>query len=59
MKAKYDIVIIGAGVGGVIAALTARKFNKSVLLIEKEKLGGARFNWGALPFQELIRVAKS
>lgn len=59
MKAKYDIVIIGAGVGGVIAALTARKFNKSVLLIEKEKLGGASFNWGALPFQELIKVAKS
>ncbi len=58
MKNKYDVVIVGAGVGGVIAALTARRYNQSVLLVEKERLGGASFNWGALPFQELIKVAR-
>jgi dihydrolipoamide dehydrogenase len=45
---KYDLVIIGAGPSGYAGAMRALDFNKRVLLIEKEKLGGAGIFNGAL-----------
>ncbi|MCK5882682.1 MAG: FAD-dependent oxidoreductase [Bacteriovoracaceae bacterium] len=56
---SFDLIVMGGGVGGIIAALRARRHGQSVALIEKENIGGASFNWGALPFQELLKVAKS
>ncbi|MCP4460267.1 MAG: NAD(P)/FAD-dependent oxidoreductase [Cytophagales bacterium] len=45
---KYDVCIIGAGPAGYAAAMRAIDFNKSVILIEKDKLGGAGIHQGAL-----------
>ena len=45
---KYDVCIIGAGPAGYAAAMRAIDFNKTVLLIEKDKLGGAGIHEGAL-----------
>ncbi len=59
IKKNYDLVVMGAGVGGIIAALRAKKNGLTVALIERENIGGASFHWGALPFQELLKIAKS
>ncbi len=57
---KYDVCIIGAGPAGYAAAMRAVDFNKKVLLIEKDKLGGAGVHQGALwskTWWELAREA--
>jgi dihydrolipoamide dehydrogenase len=54
----YDIIIIGAGPGGYIAAERAGKLGKSVLLIEKEQLGGVCLNRGCIPTKTLLNSSK-
>src|SRR5664280_513313 len=54
----YDIIIIGAGPGGYIAAERAGAKKKSVLLIEKEHLGGTCLNIGCIPTKTLLNSAK-
>jgi pyruvate/2-oxoglutarate dehydrogenase complex dihydrolipoamide dehydrogenase (E3) component len=55
---KYDLVVIGAGAGGLSAAYTAKGFGKKVLLIEKEKPGGECTWSGCVPSKGLINLAK-
>ena len=45
----YDIAIIGAGPGGYVAAIRAAQLGASVVLIEKDNLGGTCLNWGCIP----------
>jgi len=54
----YDIIIIGAGPGGYIAAERAGSKNRSVLLIEKSHLGGVCLNEGCIPTKTLLNSAK-
>jgi dihydrolipoamide dehydrogenase len=54
----YDVIIIGAGPGGYIAAERAGARKKSVLLIEKEHLGGTCLNVGCIPTKTLLNSAK-
>ena len=54
----YDIIIIGAGPGGYVAAERAGKLGKSVLLIEKEQLGGVCLNRGCIPTKTLLNSSK-
>ncbi len=54
----YDIIIIGAGPGGYIAAERAGTKNKSVLLVEKSYLGGVCLNEGCIPTKTLLNSAK-
>lgn len=54
----YDIIIIGAGPGGYIAAERAGEKGKSVLLIEKNALGGVCLNEGCIPTKTLLNSAK-
>jgi dihydrolipoamide dehydrogenase len=56
--AKYDMTIIGGGSGGLIAARTATALGASVLLIDKEKLGGDCLNYGCVPSKSMIHVAR-
>ena len=56
--AKYDMTIIGGGSGGLTAARTAAALGASVLLIEKEKLGGDCLHYGCVPSKSMIHVAK-
>ncbi|HWZ21824.1 MAG TPA: FAD-dependent oxidoreductase, partial [Cytophagaceae bacterium] len=55
---KYDICIIGGGPAGYAAAMRALDFNKKILLIEKEKLGGAGLYNGALSSKTFWEVSK-
>ncbi len=57
MKFDYDVIVIGAGSGGITAAMTAKGFGKKVLLIEKEKIGGECTWTGCVPSKALIRSA--
>ena len=55
---KYDIVIIGGGPGGYVAAIRASQLNKKVALIESSHLGGICLNWGCIPTKSLLKNAE-
>lgn len=55
---KYDIIIIGAGPGGYVAAIKAAQLGAKVALVEKEALGGVCLNIGCIPTKALIKSAK-
>lgn len=50
----FDVVILGAGPGGYIAALKAAQLGARVLLIEKDELGGTCVNWGCIPTKSFL-----
>ncbi len=52
---EKEIVIIGGGPGGYVAAIQAARLGGKVTLIEKEELGGTCLNWGCIPTKALIR----
>ena len=54
---EVDIAVIGAGVGGYVAAIRAAQLGKNVVLIEKEKLGGHCLNYACIPSKTLIKIA--
>ena len=56
--AKYDMVIIGGGSGGLTAARVATVLGANVLLVDKERLGGDCLNYGCVPSKSLIHVAR-
>jgi len=56
--ARYDMTIIGGGSGGLTAARLATALGASVLLIDKERLGGDCLNYGCVPSKSLIHVAR-
>jgi dihydrolipoamide dehydrogenase len=53
--AEKDLVIIGAGPGGYVAAIKAAQLGGKVTLMEKEELGGTCLNWGCIPTKALLR----
>lgn len=56
--ARYDITIIGGGSGGLTAARLAHALGASVLLLDKQRLGGDCLNYGCVPSKSLIYVAR-
>ncbi|MFQ6618472.1 MAG: FAD-dependent oxidoreductase, partial [Fidelibacterota bacterium] len=54
---EYDVVIMGAGPGGYVAAIRAAQLRLNVALIERDKLGGICLNWGCIPTKALLRSA--
>lgn len=54
----FDVMIVGAGPGGYVAAERAGALGKKVLLIEKDHLGGVCTNWGCIPTKSLLNSAK-
>ncbi len=56
--AEYDLIILGAGPGGYVAALRAAVLGAKTALIEKEHLGGVCMNWGCIPTKALYRTSK-
>lgn len=56
---SYDLVVIGAGPGGYIAAIRAAQLGKKVAIIEKDKLGGVCLNRGCIPTKALLTSAKA
>lgn len=55
---KYDVIILGAGPGGYVAAIKAAQQNLKVAIIEKEAIGGVCLNWGCIPTKALLKSAK-
>ena len=53
----YDVIIIGAGPGGYVAAIRAAQLGLKTCVIEKDKPGGVCLNWGCIPSKNLIRQA--
>ncbi len=55
---EIDIIVVGGGPGGYVAALRAAQLGAKVALIEKENLGGVCLNWGCIPTKALIKTAE-
>ncbi|MGC8687469.1 MAG: dihydrolipoyl dehydrogenase [Candidatus Micrarchaeia archaeon] len=54
---EADVAVVGAGVGGYVAAIRAAQLKKNVVLIEKEKLGGHCLNYACIPSKTLIKIS--
>ncbi len=54
-KVEADVVIVGGGPGGYVAAIRSAQLGKSVVVVEREHLGGVCLNWGCIPTKALLR----
>src|SRR5215213_5978504 len=54
----YDVVVIGSGPGGYVAAIRASQLGFKTAIIEKESLGGICLNWGCIPTKALLKSAQ-
>src|SRR4029453_15454525 len=58
MSKSYDVVVIGAGTGGYVAAIRASQLGKTVAVVEKQSaLGGTCLIWGCIPTKALLEHA--
>jgi dihydrolipoamide dehydrogenase len=55
---NFDLVIIGAGPGGYVAAIRGAQLGMKTALVEKQKMGGCCLNWGCIPARRLMESAK-
>jgi len=55
---QFDLVIIGSGPGGYVAAIRAAQLGLTVAVVEREELGGVCLNWGCIPTKALLRSAE-
>ncbi|MFQ6013812.1 MAG: dihydrolipoyl dehydrogenase [Anaerolineae bacterium] len=55
---NYDLVIVGGGPGGYVAAIRAAQLGLETALVEKDKVGGVCLNWGCIPTKSLLRNAE-
>lgn len=55
---EFDVVIVGGGPGGYVAAVRASQLGLKVALVEKEHVGGTCLNWGCVPTKSLLRNAE-
>jgi dihydrolipoamide dehydrogenase len=55
---SFDLIIVGGGPGGYVAAIRARQLGLSTALVEREHLGGICLNWGCIPTKALLRASE-
>ncbi|MBC8257309.1 MAG: dihydrolipoyl dehydrogenase [Candidatus Marinimicrobia bacterium] len=55
---KYEVIIIGGGPGGYVAAIRAAQLGKKVAIVEANHLGGICLNWGCIPTKALLKNAE-
>ncbi len=58
MATQYDILVIGGGPGGYVAAIRAAQLGFKTAVVEREHLGGICLNWGCIPTKALLRSAE-
>jgi dihydrolipoamide dehydrogenase len=56
---NYDVIVIGSGPGGYVAAIRASQLGLKVAVVEKENLGGICLNWGCIPTKSLLKSAQA
>ena len=56
--ATFDMIVIGAGPGGYVAAIRASQLGMKVAIVERENLGGICLNWGCIPTKAMLRSAE-
>ena len=58
MAEKYDLIVLGSGPGGYVAAIRGAQLGLKVAIVERELLGGICLNWGCIPTKALLRSAE-
>jgi dihydrolipoamide dehydrogenase len=56
--AQYDLIVLGSGPGGYVAAIRAAQLGLKTAIVERENLGGICLNWGCIPTKALLRSAE-
>lgn len=54
----YDVIVIGSGPGGYVAAIRAAQLGLKTAVVERENLGGICLNWGCIPTKALLKSAQ-
>ena len=55
----YDVLVVGGGPGGYVAAIRAAQLGLKTAVVEREHLGGICLNWGCIPTKALLRSAEA
>ncbi|RYF46261.1 MAG: FAD-binding protein, partial [Cytophagaceae bacterium] len=58
MASQYDVIVVGSGPGGYVAAIRASQLGMKTAVIERESLGGICLNWGCIPTKALLKSAQ-
>ena len=58
MADSYDVIVLGSGPGGYVAAIRATQLGLKTAIVERELLGGICLNWGCIPTKALLRSAE-
>ena len=58
MAEQYDVIVLGSGPGGYVAAIRAAQLGLKTAIVERELLGGICLNWGCIPTKALLRSAE-
>ena len=58
MDGEYDVVVVGAGPGGYVAAIRAAQLGLKTAIVERDELGGVCLNWGCIPSKALLKNAE-
>ena len=58
MAEQYDLIVLGSGPGGYVAAIRATQLGLKTAIVERENLGGICLNWGCIPTKALLRSAE-
>jgi len=55
---SFDLVIVGSGPGGYVAAVRASQLGMRVAIVEEDRLGGVCLNWGCIPTKAILKAAE-
>src|SRR6188474_2443122 len=55
---NYDLIVLGSGPGGYVAAIRASQLGLKTAIVERENLGGICLNWGCIPTKALLKTAE-
>src|SRR5438067_12118502 len=57
-ESSFDLIVVGGGPGGYVAAIRAAQLGLKTALVEREHLGGICLNWGCIPTKALLRSSE-
>ena len=57
-ESNFDVIVIGGGPGGYVAAIRASQLGMKAAVVERENLGGICLNWGCIPTKALLRTSE-